>query len=150
VIGVSDYLRRLDFESVRDGGSESWERARLADDAILLQTAESEFVVNLADGASSHVCEIEERADGYYGRCDCDAFGYGHHECAHLCALRKADFIGHLDVEGERITIPETGTVAERRARADGGPPRAPSGDLDHEDVEPPSGHGPEPRWTGQ
>ncbi|GAA0305574.1 hypothetical protein [Halarchaeum salinum] len=116
----ADYLRRLDFGSVQ-GDSESWERARLGDDAILLQTAESEFVVNLADGASSHVCEIEERADGYWGRCDCDAFSYGHHECAHLCALRKADFIGAIDVEGERITIPTTGTADERRARADGG-----------------------------
>lgn len=146
----------LDFESVRDSESESWERSDPAR-ALIGDLNRYGWAVTLRGGSVHHVALARERG-AWVGWCDCDGYYYNDEgvPCAHLCAVRRAHWCaergyrGGLDVDEEPVVVPEVEDANDElptspgasRARADGG--------RDRDVVEPPTDYGPEPRWTGR
>ncbi|MBP2251148.1 hypothetical protein J2754_001469 [Halarchaeum solikamskense] len=153
----------LDFEDEQpdpdnpdDDGSTSWQRADPAR-ALIERHSPTDYVVMLQDGAAPHAVAYGLERGARVGFCDCDGFHYSDESvpCAHLCVLRKSEFIGAESVDGQRIEAVDTAVLAEADhdpgLRADGGPRRAPSHDPDARDrVAPPVDRGPEPRWSGR
>ncbi|GGM69367.1 hypothetical protein J2752_001960 [Halarchaeum rubridurum] len=146
----------LDFASVRDADSTSWTRAN-PDRALIEQRGPTTFIVMLRDGAAAHDVTYGLERGARVGFCDCDGYKYSDESvpCAHLCVLRKAEFIGATSVDGERIEAVDTAVLAETDTdpglRADGGPRREPSYDPDDvETIERPDHVAPEERWTNQ
>ncbi|MCU4926668.1 hypothetical protein OB905_11855 [Halobacteria archaeon AArc-dxtr1] len=88
----------LDFLEQRDTNTDSWIRAHPAD-ALLEKFGRYGYKVTLRGGADVHYCALGIENGEYIGRCDCKGWQYHDGPCAHLCTLRKADFIGVIDVE---------------------------------------------------
>ncbi|MCD2199098.1 hypothetical protein LPA44_04185 [Halobacterium sp. KA-4] len=116
----------LDFLSERDDHTGSWTRGD-PDDALIESLNRYGWVVTLPDG-DTHECALARERGAYVGWCDCDGYRYHDGPCAHLCALRKADFVNDHDVEDQPIRIPDTESSPE--PVTDGGQP-----------VEPAAGH---------
>ncbi len=93
-------------------------------------TSPVDFVVTLHGGDAHSVTFGRERG-ARVGWCDCKGYEYRDDDsspCAHLCLLRKAEFIGATDVNGRPIRPGDTASLAEASARetepelrADGG-----------------------------
>lgn len=113
----------LDFETARDGGGDSWKRSD-PDAATIARMHYDEWCVRLADADESHVVTLRHERSSYVGECDCDGFKFHDGPCAHLCTLRKAEFIDASDVRGERVRLADDTDAADHhveRAVADGG-----------------------------
>lgn len=97
--------RTLDFETERDADSTSWQRADPRS-ALIRRLGRYGWVVCLPDG-DAHVCGLGRRPDGRHdGFCKCKGYEYHDGACAHLCTLRKADFLGDVETTtGEVVTI---------------------------------------------
>jgi len=87
----------LDFRAERDRETESWERADPSK-ALIEHTSRFAYWVMLK-GGDAHLVALAHEEDRYVGRCDCRGFEYHDGPCAHLCTLRKAEFIDAVDVE---------------------------------------------------
>lgn len=114
---------RLDFETERREQTASWFRAR-PHSALIERTTGAAYTVTLEDGSGAHRCVYGQDKDGeYVGLCDCLGFEYRSEGgvCAHLCTLRKADFIGLEDVNGERISALPRDELEDSRLETDGG-----------------------------
>ncbi|QLC33633.1 hypothetical protein EFA46_005275 [Halarchaeum sp. CBA1220] len=145
----------LDFERVVGTDSASWTRADPRR-ALIERHSPTDYVVMLQDGADSHTVVYGLERGARVGYCDCDGYQYSDDSvpCAHLCVLRKAEFIGAESVDGERIEAVDTAALAEADhdpgLRADGGG-LEPTYDSDAVDrVERPADLATEGRWTGQ
>ncbi|WP_246999431.1 hypothetical protein [Halosolutus gelatinilyticus] len=88
----------LDFHTERDEQSRSWTRAR-PNAALIERFGRFGYKVTLRGGEDVHYCALGVEEDKYIGRCDCKGWKYHDGPCAHLCTLRKAAFIGLIDVE---------------------------------------------------
>lgn len=128
----------LDFESKRDTGSDSWERAD-PNAALIEQVAWNRWRVTLPDGDHAHEVRIEKQHGAITG--DCKALTDGDREpcparkyndpdepCAHLCTIRKAAFGDVEDDAGHTVSILRTEDVqtassdhAVEEIMADGG-----------------------------
>ena len=117
----------LDFRAEAEASSTSWERAD-PDRALIERRAWNEWAVLLPDGEGAHVCRLERDHRAYVGECDC--WGFRDRDdpespCAHLCALRQAEFGDHKDVYGNRVRVldadEERAQTSVERVRADGG-----------------------------
>jgi len=91
-------VHTLEFEQEKDGPSTSWKRAR-PKEALIESFGRFGYKVTLRDGEEVHYCALGLEGGEYIGRCDCNGWKYHDGPCAHLCTLRKADFIGEIDVE---------------------------------------------------
>ena len=107
---------RADFLAECDDHTGSWQRAD-PDSARLVPLNRHGWTVRFEDG-ETHLCALAREREAFVGWCDCKGFEYNSGPCAHLCALRKAEFIHAKDVDDERVRIPE---ATETRAVADGG-----------------------------
>lgn len=114
----------LDFTEKRDEGSESWERA----DPLKGTVAQLDWrwwAVFLPDGDMPHIVRLERERGAYLGFCDCKGFEYSDGPCAHLCTIRKAEFLGIEDAAGEVVRVANRDQARAdhhvERARADGG-----------------------------
>lgn len=97
---MSEQIRNtdpLDFRSECEGESTSWQRANPTD-ADIHRLHRFGWVVRLPDSDDGHEVALAQEAGHWTGRCTCP--GYKHHDgpCAHLCTLRKAHFIGEIEV----------------------------------------------------
>ncbi|MCT9095266.1 hypothetical protein [Haloarchaeobius sp. HME9146] len=118
---------RLDFEGERDGATTSWERAD-PEAALIERFSHFGYRVCLP-GGSHHMIAIACDGDEYVGRCDCRGFEYQTGPCAHLCTIRKAEFIDAETIDDEPVTVEPVTEETVRlepddraeRARADGG-----------------------------
>lgn len=116
----------LDFDRKRELDSDSWRRARPRK-ALIERRSWDTWLITLP-GGDAHEVALSREHGAYLGTCDCDGFEYHDGPCAHLCTLRKADFIGETDVRGQPIRIFDRKAVDDaradhtvERARADGG-----------------------------
>ena len=90
------------------------------------------------DSEATHIVQLHRDHGAYVGHCeehpsgeDCPGFAYHDGPCAHLCAVRRADFGNLLDDKGQPVRIFDLESVdqaaadhfaePEERARADGG-----------------------------
>jgi hypothetical protein len=89
---------RVDFLEERDDRTESWTRADPRE-ALIESFGRFGYKVTLRDGENVHYCALGITDDEYIGRCDCKGWQYHDGPCAHLCTLRKADFLELIDVE---------------------------------------------------
>lgn len=87
----------VDFKAERDDRTESWARAH-PDDALIEPFGRFGYKVTLRDGEDVHYCALGIDDSEYVGRCDCKGWQYHDGPCAHLCTLRKAAFLGRIDV----------------------------------------------------
>lgn len=139
--GVS--LEALDFEAERDKQSGSWTRAD-PEIAAIEQVTPMVWKVYLWGGSSAHLCYLGKQDGEYRGLCYYHVQGtptlckgFKHHEgpCAHLCTLRKAEFIGRLSVKeasstGAIVTDGGRDEVRRDAAGADGQVFGRPEGEL--------------------
>lgn len=97
--GGSDTSRfhRLNFRSERDNDTTSWQRADPRAPTEIERIDRTRFAVELPDG-NRHVTEVAKTPDGWVGRCSCRGFEFTTGPCAHLCTLRKGDYIGAVTV----------------------------------------------------
>ncbi len=91
-------IESIDFLEERDDETRSWTRAH-PDHALIEAFGRFGYKVTLRDGEDVHFCALGIENGEYIGRCDCKGWQYHDGLCAHLCTLRKADFIGLIDVE---------------------------------------------------
>lgn len=107
----------LDFPAERDAKTTSWTRGDPAA-ALIERVGPTTYLVTLP-GGSTHVVEYGRERGAYVGRCDGKGFEYRDDDaspCAHLCALRKAEWSYHnfgddpasYDVNGEPIIAHDT------------------------------------------
>ncbi len=87
----------LDFLTERDDQTGSWTRAH-PDDALIEPFGRFGYKVTLRGGDDVHYCALGLEDGEYTGRCDCKGWQYHDGPCAHLCTLRKAHFLGQIDV----------------------------------------------------
>lgn len=119
----------LNFRTERDNNGDSWQRAN--PDAALIEQTEPNMYNVLLPGGNVHTCHYGKERGGYVGRCDCQGFEFGDDgsPCAHLCTLRKAEFIDADDDAGQPIKAKSTLTEIEAGREppaelvADGGRP---------------------------
>lgn len=97
--------RTLDFDAERDDETTSWERADPRS-ALIERLGRYGWKVMLP-GGDFHICGLGRRRDGQYdGFCKCKGYQYHEGACAHLCTLRKADFLGDVETtKGEVVQI---------------------------------------------
>ena len=88
----------VDFLEERDDETESWTRADPRE-ALIESFGRFGYRVTLRDGEDVHYCALGIDDGEYNGRCDCKGWQYHDGPCAHLCTLRKADFLEVIDVE---------------------------------------------------
>ncbi|MBZ6496029.1 SWIM zinc finger family protein [Natrinema longum] len=88
----------VDFLEERDDGTESWTRADPRE-ALIESFGRFGYKVTLRDGESVHYCALGIEDGEYVGRCDCKGWQYHDGPCAHLCTLRKADFLELIEIE---------------------------------------------------
>ncbi|APW99415.1 hypothetical protein CHINAEXTREME_17285 [Halobiforma lacisalsi AJ5] len=88
----------VDFLEERDGETESWTRADPRE-ALIESFGRFGYKVTLRDGEDVHYCALGIDDGEYVGRCDCKGWQYHDGPCAHLCTLRKADFLELIAVE---------------------------------------------------
>lgn len=132
----------LDFRTEADERTTSWERADPR--AALVERVDPiTFRVMLQDGASSHTVNYARERGAYVGACDCKGWDYREREdspCAHLCVLRKAEFVGFRDMDGTPIRAADSASVVSPGAsRVD--PEKRPMTDGGKTVAAPPAGH---------
>lgn len=93
---------KLDFESERDQGTESWRRADGLR-ALISRESRAGWRVTLPDGHDAHRVAFVRQGNDWFGRCDCRGYQYHDGPCAHLCTLRKAAFVGAKTTDGETV-----------------------------------------------
>jgi hypothetical protein len=113
----------LEFEHERDQETESWARADPRA-ALIERRAWNRWLVTLP-GGDTHLCRLEREHGAYLGDCDCAGFEFHDGPCAHLCTLRKAEFLG----ESVTTTGHPVETFDQAQERADSLPNRALSAD---------------------
>lgn len=110
--------RTLDFEAERDAETTSWERA--APQAALIERLGRYGWTVMLPGGDAHVCALGRRDDGLYvGFCKCKGYRYHDGACAHLCTLRKADFLGEVETTGGEIVAIAPTVEREAGSRPD-------------------------------
>lgn len=108
----------LDFTSAMSE-SRSWQRAD-DEEALIEKIDKHNYLVTLP-GGDTHYCTYATERGGYVGTCDCKGYKYGD-ICAHLCTLRKAEFVGEEGIGGGEIKAePRHLNDTEPEIRADGG-----------------------------
>jgi hypothetical protein len=125
----------LDFDAVRENGSDSWKRA--APQRALIEPVPRRpnvWNVTLPDSSDVYRVRYEKERGVYLGFCECKGWQYNRPSpCVHLCTLRQAEFVGApraADARGQPIIAVDAdeertearGTVEE--IVADGGPRR--------------------------
>jgi hypothetical protein len=116
-------MRSLNFEAERDEETDSWTRADPLNGTLARLTWE-QWGVHLPDGDDAHIVTLRHESRGYVGECDCSGYQFHDGPCAHLCAVRKAEFLGIEDAAGEVVHIADEMDAADQhveRAVADGG-----------------------------
>lgn len=111
----------INFEAEADLSSTSWARADPTA-ALVERTSPVDYSVMLRDGETSHTVTYARWQGSYVGRCDCKGYEYRDDEqspCAHLCVLRKAEFLGCTDVAGRPIEADYHAALEEARARSE-------------------------------
>lgn len=101
---TGEAVRSLDFESEQRRQSTSWERAD-ARQASIEAIGTYGYRVSLPDSDNEHVVAIGKREGLYVGYCECRGFEYNPGPCAHLCALRKADYLGEHGVNVAEVEV---------------------------------------------
>ena len=98
----------LNFLAERDNQTTSWQRAD--DDRALIEQTDTNRYRVLLPGGDVHACHFAKERGGYVGRCDCKGFEFGDEvsPCAHLCTLRKAEFVDALADDGQPIRASST------------------------------------------
>jgi len=110
----------LDFRAERDRETESWERAD-PNAALIERPARFAYWVMLK-GGDAHLVALAHEGGRYIGRCDCAGFEYHDGPCAHLCTLRKAEFVNAVEVPTvASIEDEHDRAQAEGEVFADGG-----------------------------
>lgn len=128
----------LDFRAEADAGTTSWERADPSQ-ALIERTSPVDYRVMLRDGQSVHTVTYGRERGARVGSCDCKGFEFRDDDaspCAHLCVLRKAEFVGALDVTGHAVESVDTaalldGAEPEPELVTDGGNIEAPDAGHD-------------------
>lgn len=111
--------REVDFLTERDDGTSSWQRAS-TETARVRYVSPTVYVVALDGGR--HLCTLHETPQGFYrGACDCKGWEYNDGPCAHLCALRMADYVHETTVRDRKVRVPTISSTSSERAVADGG-----------------------------
>ena len=113
-----DSMSYLDFKREAREETTSWQRANPRK-ALVERTDAVTFRVMLQDGDSSHTVQYTRERGAYCGYCDCKGWDYRDREdspCAHLCVLRKAEFIGASDTNGLPIYAQDSATVVDPSA----------------------------------
>ncbi len=120
----------LDFQREAREQTTSWGRADPRA-ALVEKVDEITFRVMLRDGSASHTVNYARERGAYVGRCDCKGWDYRDEEdspCAHLCVLRKAEFLRATDTNGQPIRAVDpatleggTETTPDKRPVTDGG-----------------------------
>lgn len=108
----------LDFPREAEENSTSWERAHPRR-ALVERKDAITFEVMLQDGATTHTVNYARERGAYVGGCDCKGWDYRDREdspCAHLCVLRKAEFIDDSDVNGIPIFAQNSATLVSSGA----------------------------------
>ncbi|KZN24593.1 hypothetical protein A4G99_09525 [Haladaptatus sp. R4] len=96
----------LNFSVLARNKRSSWERADPKNAAIDPISSYGWRVI--LPGGNVHVVALAKQRDRYVGRCDCKGFQFHEGACAHLCTLRKADFVGAKDIYGDPVKIATT------------------------------------------
>jgi len=97
-------FERLDFSQIADAYPERFQKVDLAA-AKLVSDDGAQFVVERPDG-DGHVVELVSALSHYWGQCTCDGFEYHDGPCSHLCALKRAEGVGLVDIpSGEPTAI---------------------------------------------
>jgi len=107
----------LDFRKAVDEQSTSWDRADPTQ-ALIEKSSSTKYTVTLP-GGSAHECHYGTERGGRVGYCDCKGWEFRDDDstpCAHLCVLRKAEFIGSTTINGQPVD-PEP-TISEVEAGA--------------------------------
>lgn len=115
--------RPLDFQSARDDGGDSWDRADPRR-ATMARLSWDQWGVYLPGGEDAHIVTLRHDGRSYVGECDCKGDKFSSGPCAHLCTLRKAEFLGFKDITGKAVQLAdETDAVDTQteKAVADGG-----------------------------
>jgi hypothetical protein len=123
--------RQVDFLTARDDTTSSFQRAR-DEVARVRYVSPVAYTVSLSEGEHRHLCTLHEDEQGRYrGSCDCKGWRFSDGPCAHLCALRMADYVHEETVDGREVRTPtveadatravtDGGEVVEHAAGADG------------------------------
>lgn len=82
----------LDFYAERDAETDSWERSH--PDRALIEPVRLNCWRVMLPGGETHVVELERENGAYTGECDCKGWDRDDDAspCAHLCAVRRADY----------------------------------------------------------
>lgn len=115
--------RQIRFKSARDDGGDSWERADPRA-ATIARLTWDQWGVYIPGGDDAHIVTLRHGGCSYVGGCDCKGDKFSSGPCAHLCTLRKAEFIGAEDITGERVHLADEIDVVDNqieKAVADGG-----------------------------
>ncbi|MFB6179555.1 MAG: hypothetical protein ABEI77_07530 [Halorientalis sp.] len=127
----------LDFKRERERETGSWQRA-CEEPHLIERVAWDRWLVFFRDSEDAHLVRLHRDHGAYLGGCEidktgeeCPGFAYHDGACAHLCAVRRADFGNLLDVRGQPVRIFDMEAVAqstadhaaepEERAATDGG-----------------------------
>lgn len=116
-------MKVLNFESARNSGGDSWDRADPRQ-ATIARLSWDLWAVYLPDATDAHIIRIRHEGHSYVGECDCNGFEFHTGPCAHLCTLRKAEFICAEDVCDQPVRIADEMEAADNnieKAVADGG-----------------------------
>lgn len=116
-------MRPIDFEAARDDGGDSWDRADPRR-ATIARLTWDQWGVYIPGGDDAHVVTLKHDGHAYVGECDCKGDKFSTGPCAHLCTLRKAQFIRAEDVTGEPVDLADDADAVDtqlERAVADGG-----------------------------
>lgn len=120
----------LNFDAAKENGGDSWSRADPRTATIQRLTFD-QYGVALPDGDDAHVVTLRHEGQGYLGECDCKGYKFSSGPCAHLTTLRKAEFIGEEQANGDPVVIPDEVDRYDHhieqsadKARTDGGDPR--------------------------
>ena len=107
----------LDFRHAADQRTTSWERADPTK-ALIEKSSSTKYLVTLP-GGSAHECHYGTERGGRVGYCDCKGWEFRDDDsspCAHLCVLRKAEFIDSTTINGHTVDPEPTITEIEPQA----------------------------------
>jgi hypothetical protein len=115
-------LNPLDFERERDQATGSWERA-CSEPVLVERIAWDQWLVTFRDSEDTHRVRLHRDHGAYLGECavhpggeDCPGFAYHEGPCAHLCAIRRADFGNLVDDKGQPVRIFDVEAVGQATA----------------------------------
>ena len=122
VVAMPEETLPIDFEAERDRDSSSWERA--CEQPVLIErVAWDRWIVTLADSEDTHLVQLHRDHGAYLGHCtvaeadeECPGWKYHDGPCAHLCAVRRAEFGNRTDTHGQPIRVFDIEAVVDARA----------------------------------